>query len=70
MAQFCNCARLALSRTLFKLGKASLGFFGVVDSVIVLDSVELDSKLSLDSESMGLDSDFKSKALNLESKPS
>ena len=61
MAQFCNCARLALSRTLFKFGKALIRFFEVVDCVSCLDSeldsesardsVRLDSRLSLDSES-------------------
>ena len=39
MAQFCNCARLVLTHALSILfGKASLGFFSVVDSVIDLDS--------------------------------
>ena len=52
MAQFCNCARLALAHALlFIFGKASLGFFGVVDSVSCLDSesVGVDSKIALDS---------------------
>ena len=53
MAQFCNCARLVLTHALLLIfGKASLGF--LVDSVIVLESVKLDSESEL---------------LNLESKP-
>ena len=45
MAQFCNCARLVLTHALLLIfGKASLGFFEVVDSVIVLESVKLDSE--------------------------
>ena len=52
MVQFCNCARLVLSHALFILfGKASLGFFEVVDSVSCLESERLESKLSLESES-------------------
>ena len=55
MAQFCNCARLVLTHALLLIfGKASLKFFEVVDSVIVLESVKLDSESEL---------------LNLESKP-
>ena len=60
-----DSARLALSRPLIVFGKASLEFFGVVDSVSCLDSEKLDSRfcfcesklltldsgLSLDSES-------------------
>ena len=52
MVQFCNCARLVLSHALFILfGKASLGFFEVVDSVSCFESERLESKLSLESES-------------------
>ena len=41
-----------LSHALFILfGKASLGFFEVVDSVSCLESERLESKLSLESES-------------------
>ena len=46
-----DSARLALSHTLlFESGNTSLGFFGVVDCVIDLDSKKLDS-VTLDSES-------------------
>ena len=47
-----------LSHALFILfGKASLGFFEVVDSVSCFESERLESKLSLESES-ALDSRF------------
>ncbi len=61
MAQFCNCARLVLTHALLIFGKALIRFFEVVDCVSCLDSeldsesardsVRLDSRLSLDSES-------------------
>ena len=63
-----DSARLVLPHALlFESGKASLGFFGVVDSVSCLDSEKLDSrfcfceswldsKLFLDCESIDLDS--------------
>ena len=66
-----DSARFVLSHPLFESGKALFGFFEVVDSVNVLDSeivldlesMELDSKIILDS--VALDSKF----LNLDSKP-
>ena len=57
-----DSARLVLPHALlFKFGKASLGFFGVVDCVGCLDSesIELDSVIVLESER--LDSVFESK---------
>ena len=44
-----DSARLVLAHALlFTFGKASLGFFEVVDSVSCLESIELDSKSALD----------------------
>ena len=59
-----DSARLVLAHALlFTFGKASLGFFGVVDSVRFLDSEKLDSRFcfceSLDCESKLLKLDFK-----------
>ena len=48
----------------FIFGKASLGFFGVVDSVRFLDSEKLDSRFCF-CESL----DCESKLLKLDSKP-
>ena len=51
-----DSARLVLPHALlFESGKASLGFFGVVDSVSCLDSEKLDSRFCF-CESIGLDS--------------
>ena len=50
-SKFLDSARLVLAHALLLIfGKASLGFFGVVDCVIDLDSKKLDS-VALDSES-------------------
>ena len=69
MAQFCNCARLALAHALlFVFSKASLGFFGVVDSVSCLDSV-FESKLSKLESNLFLDSESTRDSVKLDSKP-
>ena len=79
MAQFCNCARFALSRPLFESGKASHKVFEVGDCVIVLDSVNaFESKLcfceswvdsvGLDSESIGVHSVIVLDSMELDSK--
>ncbi|WP_395002521.1 hypothetical protein, partial [uncultured Helicobacter sp.] len=59
-----DSARLVLAHALlFTFGKASLGFFGVVDSVRFLDSEKLDSRFCF-CESL----DCESKLLKLDSK--
>ena len=53
---------------LFEFSKASLGFFGVVDSVSCLDSV-FESKLSKLESNLSLDSESTRDSVKLDSKP-